>query len=122
MHRQQEKKMIIPEEEDYVLTRAYVPEHIVSLMVLISKGDPFLMEDHLGFAKDNWLIIVGYPLDGNFSNERCERILKQTLKTFRPEYLWFMGPEIPVSLLDFCKEKQKDQSFRLALNQENPNP
>ena len=109
--------MITPEEEAYALTRAYVPEHIVSLMVLISKGDPFLMEDHLGFAKDNWLIIVGYPLDGNFSNERCERILKQTVETFRPEYLWFMGPEIPPSLLDSCKERQTDQYYKFDLEQ-----
>ena len=119
---QEKDKMMTHEEEAYVLERAYVPEHIVSLMVLISKGDPFLMEDHLGFAKDNWLIIVGYPLDGNFSNERCERILKQTVETFRPEYLWFMGPEIPVSLLDFCEEKQTDQYFRLDLEQAKPKP
>jgi len=109
------KKMITPEEEAYALERAYVPEHIVSLMVLISKGDSFLIEDHLGFAKDNWLILVGYPLDGNFSRERCERILKQTLETFRPEYLWFIGPEIPDSLLDFCRERETDQYYRLDL-------
>ncbi len=103
--------MITREEESYVLTRAYVPEHIVSLMGLISKGDPFLMEDHLGFAKDNWLILVGYPLEGNFSQERCERILKQAVDTFRPEILWFIGPEAPASLSDSCKERQTDQYF-----------
>jgi len=59
--------MISPEDEAYILERAYVPEHIVSLMALISKGDPFLIEDHLVFVKENWLILVGYPLEGNFS-------------------------------------------------------
>jgi hypothetical protein len=108
-------KMITPKEEEYVLTRAYIPEHIVSLMALISKGEPFLIEDHLVFVKDNWLILVGYPLDGNFSQERCERILKQTVETFRPEYLWFIGPEVPASLLDSCKERQTDQYYRLDL-------
>ena len=107
--------MITPEEEAYILERAYVPEHIVSLMTLISKGDPFLIEDHLGFVKDNWLILVGYPLEGNFSQERCERILKQAVETFRPEYLWFIGPEIPPSLLDSCKERQTDQYYRFDL-------
>ena len=62
--------MISPEEEEYILDRAYVPEHIVSLMALLSKGEPFLDEEHLSFAKDNWLILVGYPLDGVFSQER----------------------------------------------------
>lgn len=54
--------MISPEEEKYILSKAYVPEHIVSLMVLISKGEPFLIEDYICFSKDNWLIFVGYPL------------------------------------------------------------
>jgi hypothetical protein len=109
--------MITPEDEEYVLTAAYVPEHIVSLMGLISKGEPFLIEDHLGFVKDNWLILVGYPLDGNFFQERCERILKQAVETFRPEYLWFIGPEIPASLLDSCKERETDRYYRLDLEQ-----
>jgi hypothetical protein len=109
--------MMTHQDEEYVLTAAYVPEHIVSLMVLISKGEPFLIEDHLIFVKDNWLILVGYTLDGNFFQERCERILKQAVGTFRPEYLWFIGPEIPASLLDSCKEKQTDQYYRLDLEQ-----
>jgi hypothetical protein len=109
--------MLTPEEEAHVLSKAYVPEHIVNLMVPISKGEPILKEDHLGFVKDNWLIFVGYPLDGNFSLERCERILKQAVETFRPEYLWFIGPEIPASLLDACKERETDQYYRLDLDQ-----
>src|SRR4030042_3600881 len=109
--------MLTPEEEAHVLSKAYVPEHIVNLMVPIAKGEPILKEDHLGFVKDNWLIFVGYPLDGSFSLERCERILKQAVETFRPEYLWFIGPEIPASLLDACKEKETDQYYRLDLDQ-----
>ncbi len=105
------------QDEEYVLTAAYVPEHIVSLMVLISKGEPFLIEDHLSFVKDNWLILVGYSLDGNFFQERCEKILKQAVETFRPEYLWFIGPEIPASLLDSCKERETDRYYRLDLEQ-----
>ncbi len=109
--------MITPEEEGYVLESAYVPEHIVNLMVPISKGEPILKEDHLGFVKDNWLIFVGYPLDGSFSLGRCERILKQAVETFRPEYLWFIGPEIPASLLDACQERETDRYYRLDLDQ-----
>jgi hypothetical protein len=109
--------MITPEEEAHLYTKAYVPEHIVSLMVPISKGEPFLKEDHLGFVKDNWVILVGYPLDGIFSKERCERILKEIVEIFRPEYLWFIGPEIPAFLLDSCKEIQTDQYYKLDLEQ-----
>jgi hypothetical protein len=114
--------MISPEEEAYVLERAYVPEHIVSLMAIISKGTPFLLEDHLGFVRDNWLILVGYPLDQNFSQERCERILKQVIEIFQPEYLWFIAPEIPVSLLDSCTERETDQYYTLNLEQAKMKP
>jgi len=109
--------MINPEDEAYILERAFVPEHILNLMVPISKGEPFLKEEHLVFVKDNWLILVGYPLEGNFSQERCERVLKQAVETFRPEYLWFIGPEVPASLLDSCKERETDQYYRLDLEQ-----
>jgi hypothetical protein len=114
--------MLTPEEEAHVLSKAYVPEHILNLMIPISKGEPFLKEDYLGFARDNWVIFVGYPLDGSFSLERCERILKQAVETFRPEYLWFIGPEIPPSLLESCKERQTDQYYKLDLEQTKPKP
>src|SRR4030042_3237243 len=109
--------MLMPEEEVHVLSKAYVPEHIVNLMVPISKGEPFLKEEYLVFVKDNWLILVGYPLEGNFSQERCERILKQAVETFRPEYLWFIGSEIPPSLQGSGKERQTDQYYKFDLNQ-----
>ncbi len=116
MNPEEEKnKVLTPEEEAYVLERAYVPEHITHLMVPVSKGEPFLKEDHLGFVKDNWLILVGYPLDGNLSQTRSERVLNQTVKTFRPEVLWFIGPEILPSLLDSCKERETDRYYTLDI-------
>jgi hypothetical protein len=109
--------MITPEDEEYILARAYVPEHIVNLMASISRGEPFFTDDHLGFVKDNWLIFVGYPLDENFSQDRCDKTLKQAVEMYRPEYLWFIGPEIPVSLLESCTERETDQYYRLDLKQ-----
>ena len=114
--------MITPEDESYILEKSYVPEHVINLMVPISKGEPFLKEDHLVFVKDNWLILVGYPLEGHFSQERCERILKQAVETFRPEYLWFIGPEIPLSLQGSCKERQTDQYYKFDIHQTKPKP
>jgi len=105
--------MITPEQRADILTKAYIPEHIVSLMTLISKGDPFLEEGYLGFVKDNWLILVGYPLEGIFSQEGCERILKRTVEIYKPEILWFIGPEMPASLTDSCTERQSDRYYTL---------
>ena len=114
--------MITPQEEAYVSERAYIPEHIVNLMGPISKGEPFLKEDHLGFVKDNWLIFVGYPLDRNSPQERTERAVKQAIETFRPEYLWFIGPEILPSLLGSCTERETDRYYTLDIEKTNVKP
>lgn len=109
--------MLTPAEEAYALDRAYVPEHIVSLMKTISGAEAFLINDHLSFAKDNWLIVVGYPLDRGFSQDRCEEIVRIHLERFRPETLWFIGPQVPVSLLDSCQERETDQYYTLDLRE-----
>jgi hypothetical protein len=109
--------MMTPAEEAYALDKAYVPEHIVSLMVAISEAESFLIEDHLSFAKDNWLIVVGYPLDQKFSQDRCDEIVRINLERFRPETLWFIGPQVPASLSDSCTERGSDQYYQLDLDQ-----
>jgi len=109
--------MITPAEEEYILRMAYVPEHIVNLMVSISRGDPFLSEDHVGYKKDDWLIFVGYPLEGAFSLERCEKAVRDLLETSRHERLWFIGPQVPSILLKSCSERESDEYYKLDLNQ-----
>jgi len=105
-----------PAEEAYALDKAYVPEHIASLMKAISAAEAFLINDHLSFAKDNWLIVVGYPLGGKFSQDRCEEIVRIHLERFRPETLWFIGPQVPASFSDSCTERESDQYYQLDLD------
>jgi hypothetical protein len=57
-----------------------------------------------------------------FLQERCEKVLKQTVETFRPEYLWFIGSEIPPSLVDTCKERQTDRYYRFEIGQTKVKP
>ena len=91
-----------PAEKAFVLAHASVPEQIVSLMSLISRGDAFLMEDYLGFAGENWLIVVGYPLQNPFSAEQCGQVVEQAVQIHRPAVLRFIGPEIPPVLQGKC--------------------
>jgi hypothetical protein len=107
--------MLTPEAEQHIYSAAYVPEHIVSLMVLVSRGEPFLIENFLYYAGANWLIFVGYPLDGSFSFDACEAALTGLRKRFRPEYLWFIGETIPPSLASNCTERESDQYYKLDL-------
>jgi len=98
-----------------VLARAYVPEHIVGLMARISKAKAFLLDDFLGYARDNWLILVGYPLEGQITEERCRALIDRALDAYRPEYLWYIGPETPDVLLGDCRQRETDQYFRLDI-------
>lgn len=112
--------MITPDEERYVLTQAYVPEHIVGLMVGISGGEPFLVDGYLGFSKDNWVILVGYPLTGNFDHEDFGRVIAGTITSFRPASLWFIAPEVPAAVAQLCRARESDDYYTLALQQFEP--
>jgi hypothetical protein len=112
--------MLTRDQEIYLLEKAYVPEHILSLMVPISKGEAFLMGDYLGFARDNWLIFVGYPLEEAFTEARCEAAVEKAVGAFKPEYLWFIGSRIPSSVLDACAEQQSDWYYRLDMGATHP--
>lgn len=98
-----------------MLARAYVPEHIPCLMTGISGATPFLVADHLCFAADNWLILVGYPLMGPFTVERSAAALAQARTIFQPRVLWFIGPEVPPELAADCRDRQSDVYYRLPL-------
>ncbi len=107
--------MISPEEEKYILTKAYIPEHIVSLMTLISKGEPFLIKDYLYFKKDNSLIFIGYPLEKDFSQKELEAALRDVIKRYNPESTWFIAPEMPLSFYKECQISEADEYYKLDL-------
>ncbi len=98
-----------------MLARAYVPEHIPALMAGVSGAAAHLVEDHLCFVKEDWLIFVGYPLDGRFTVERAAAALAQARAAYHPHVLWFIGPEIPPELAATCRDRQADVYYRLAL-------
>lgn len=104
-----------PEQEAYVLAHAYVPEHIPGLMRGISGAPSLLIDDHLVFAGERWLIFVGYPLDGSFSAGRCEQAVARARSACQPQALWFIGPEIPPSLAAICQDRESDVYYRLDL-------
>lgn len=106
-----------PSDERYALSHAYVPEQIPGLMKAISQATPFMIDDYLGFTKDNWVIFVGYPFDSHSDMIRCDELIKHILETHHTEYLWFIGPEIPPQLGRSCQARQSDQYILLDLAQ-----
>jgi hypothetical protein len=103
-------------DEDYALSRAYIPEQIPGLMVTISRGAPFLTEGYLGYAKDNWVIFVGYPLEGKFDATQCDALISRVREEFHPDYIWYIGTSIPPSLAQSCRTRQSDNYYYLDLS------
>jgi len=107
--------MISRQQENKILGQAYLPEHIISLMVGISQGEPFLITDYVFLTKDDWLIFVGFPLGRDFSSDNFVTALHQTRKKYRPVYTWFIAPEIPESLMPVVSQRESDEYFKLEL-------
>jgi hypothetical protein len=105
--------MLSLEQEEFILKNANVPEHIPSLMVGISQAEPFLMEDFVFFAKEDWLIFIGYPLERDFQEEHFSQVLGAAIQNFRPTRVWFISPQAPRSFSYPVKSIERDQYYRL---------
>ena len=72
--------MLTSEEEHYILTHAYVPEHTVGLVTHLSGGEPFLIDDFFVCRTEDWVILIGYPLEHEFEMLPVLRALLKKLK------------------------------------------
>jgi len=107
--------MLTHVEEAYILENAYIPEHIVSLMTILSKGEPFLAGEYIYFIKDNLAIIIGYPLKGAFSLNHFERFVKSLMKSISCEYFRMAAPQLPDVYLKGSIDRSSDEYFILPL-------
>lgn len=107
--------MISDNDQKYILTRAYVPEHSVDLITRVSGGEPFLINDYFCCRKDDWLIVVGYPLEGKYSPGGFENFFEKINNQFRPKHLSLMAPELPPSITPACQERQSDYFYTLDM-------
>jgi hypothetical protein len=105
--------MLTPEQETYILTHAYVPEHIVVLMTSLSGGEPFLIDDYFCCCKDNWVIFIGYPLEHEFVFNQFQVVLEKVNKKFRSERISLIAPKLPQHLDERCREKDSDVYYTL---------
>ena len=105
--------MLSAQEEAYILDRAYIPEHCIRLMTFVSGGEPLLMDDFFICRKENWIILIGYPLADNFTRVALEGVITKIKKIFHPEFISLIAPEIPSYLVATCRENQSDAYFTL---------
>ena len=105
--------MLTHEEERYILAQAYVPEHVVGLMTYLSGGEPFLIENFFCCLKNDWIILVGYPLEKDFNLAEFEGVVEDVKNQFRPRNISIIAPEILPSLLKTCTEKESDAYYTM---------
>jgi len=105
--------MLTPEQETYILTNAYIPEHIVVLMSSLSGGEPFLIDDYFCCCRDDWVILIGYPLQHEFACDEFEAVLEKVKKKFRAGRISLVAPELPPGVDARCREKDSDAYYTL---------
>ncbi len=100
---------------DTILEHARIPEHIPALMASISKGKLFFEQGFLGIHQNDWLILTGYPVTGEFSVHRLEVVIHWALSKYSPASLWLIAPQLPVAFSDSAVLLQNDQYYQLDL-------
>jgi hypothetical protein len=113
--------MLAEIQEREILEQAYIPEHIVSLMKCLSGGEPFLIDEFLCFQKQDWLMVIGYPLMSPFQPPSLEKAILKGLDKFKPVYAWFMAPEAPPLFSRLCIRRERDEYYELDLQRYVPN-
>lgn len=85
-----------------VLEHASVPEHSVAFMEAMSSGEPFLVGSYLFLAAADWLLAVGYPLEGEYLPDDFDRSLREALRKTKARDCWAICPLLPPRLSTHC--------------------
>lgn len=109
--------MLTDEEKRYIRHHAYIPEHLVDLMTGVSGGEPFLIDDWFCCLRDDWLIVVGYPLGHDFRKNEFETLTDKAITTFRPGVASLMAPELPETFLARSREREADYYYTVKVGE-----
>ncbi len=102
-----------PREVTAALERARVPEHSVPFMAAVSGGEPFACGDFLFYAREDWLIAVGYPLGEEDAEKDFEEALAEALRRTHARDCWAIAPRLPSRLAD--RRVESDRYYVLSL-------
>jgi hypothetical protein len=112
--------MMTPDEVQYALKNAYIPEQVPPLLTGISGAEAFLVDDHVCCRDGDWVILIGYPLAGGFCPDALENLVAGVVSRFRPRCLSLMAPCIPKALVEKCLEYQEDRYYTREVGRDMP--
>ncbi|MGD9300633.1 MAG: hypothetical protein PVI13_03605 [Desulfobacterales bacterium] len=105
--------MLTSEQENYILSHAYVPEHTVGLMTTLSGGEGYLTEDFFFCHRGDWIVLVGYPLRQEFALDRFEMVLAKIRSDFKPARISLIAPHLSPRLTSSCQQRNSDKYYIL---------
>lgn len=111
--------MLPADQEKYILQHAYVPEHIINLMVGLAQAEAFWENGYVFFVNKDKLIFVGYRLPEISPGEDFGPFLQRIMKKFSSKVTWFIAPEIPLSLMNEVQERESDFYYVLRIGSAN---
>jgi uncharacterized protein YbaP (TraB family) len=107
-----------PSEVYDVLQKASIPEHSIPFMQAMSGGDPFLIGPYLFIAAEDWILAIGYPLEGEYTTGGFEDSLFSALRRTQARNCWAICPSLPDRLKPY--RQQLDHYYILPLNRPVP--
>ncbi len=90
--------MITQADLTSILENARVPEHSVRFMGAMSAGQPFVEDSYLFIAAEDWLLAIGYPLQGDYQPDEFEASLSQALQRTGARECWAICSGLPSRL------------------------
>ncbi len=72
-----------------------VPEHSSLLLEALSSGKSFTLNSYLFVAGEDWLMAIGYPLEGEYSAAHFEKAMEEALRKLSPSDCFAIAPTMP---------------------------
>jgi len=110
--------MISSSQKQLILEQAYVPEHSVELMRILSGSEPWFLDGFFFCLKPNHIVLIGYPLERVFTIKDLQDFMAKLVKEFSPRRMAVIAPELPPDLN--CRDFERDQYYVLKLCDHNP--
>lgn len=91
--------------EEFSMSAVTVPEHSRPLLEAISSGHSFEVDSHIFVTESDWLMAIGYPLEGEFSERRFEAALDEAVRRVKPADCFAIAPHMPERMQEYVQDR-----------------
>lgn len=106
--------MITPAERNYILSNAYIPEHLPDYVTAVSGTQPVLIEDFVVHQSSSQLIFIGYPLREPWNEARMMNVYEECKTRFSPPSIALIAPGLPANFKN-TEPAPPDAYYRLTM-------